>query len=196
MKSNLPFQVTVCGIGELAEHRRGNVSHVLSILDPGFPVPEDFASFGPHRRLELRFHDIIDDIPGMQRPEPEHIRRLLDFAQETLVEATDDAHLLLHCHAGVSRSSASAILVLAKACPQMPADEITAWLLHVRENVWPNLRMLEIGDALLGRRGKITGAVRQLYRTRLERNAELANLMRHGGRGREVDLATSDGRQA
>lgn len=46
------------------------VSHVLSILDPGSPVPEELASFSEHRRLELGFHDIIADLPAMKPPGP------------------------------------------------------------------------------------------------------------------------------
>ena len=56
-----PFRITVCGIEELSGHCDANVSHVLSILDPEWPVPEAFGAFGEHARLELRFHDIIDE---------------------------------------------------------------------------------------------------------------------------------------
>jgi hypothetical protein len=37
------------------------VSHVVSILDPEWPVPEVFGTFGEHAKLGLRFHDIIDE---------------------------------------------------------------------------------------------------------------------------------------
>jgi hypothetical protein len=46
----LPFRITVCGIEELAGHGGRGVSHVLSILDPDWPVPEAFGSFGEHRK--------------------------------------------------------------------------------------------------------------------------------------------------
>ncbi len=54
-----PFGMTVCGIEELAGHCSTGASHVLSILDPAFPVPEAFGTFGEHKKLELRFDDII-----------------------------------------------------------------------------------------------------------------------------------------
>ena len=56
-KRQVPFQVTICGIGELGLHCEAGVTHVLSLLDPGSPEPEAFGTFDPHRRLELRFHD-------------------------------------------------------------------------------------------------------------------------------------------
>src|SRR5439155_24490663 len=34
-----PFQITICGLDELACHCAGGVTHVLSILDPGWPEP-------------------------------------------------------------------------------------------------------------------------------------------------------------
>ena len=52
--------LTVCGLEELDEHSSRGVTHVLSILDPDWPVPEAFGAFGEHRKLELRFHDVID----------------------------------------------------------------------------------------------------------------------------------------
>lgn len=63
-----PFRITVCGIEELAGHCSARASHVLSILDPDHPVPEAFGSLGEHEKLELRFHDIIDEIPGLIAP--------------------------------------------------------------------------------------------------------------------------------
>jgi hypothetical protein len=53
------FRVTICGIPELGEHCEAGVTHVLSILDPLWPDPPAFADFAPHRRLALRFNDII-----------------------------------------------------------------------------------------------------------------------------------------
>ena len=54
MDSIAPFKIRVCGIDELAGHCDAGVSHVLSILDPDWPVPEAFRAFGEHAKLELR----------------------------------------------------------------------------------------------------------------------------------------------
>jgi hypothetical protein len=52
-------RLTICGLTELGAFRNAAVTHVLSILDPGYPDPTDFAAYGPHKRLTLRFDDII-----------------------------------------------------------------------------------------------------------------------------------------
>ena len=92
--------LTICGLQELETFQNASVTHVLSILDPGHPEPADFAAYGPHKRLTLRFDDIINSAPGMMLPERHHIEALLEFGKG-LAAATDDPlnHLLVHCHA-------------------------------------------------------------------------------------------------
>ena len=188
-KRLVPFQVTICGIDELELHCAAGVTHVLSILDPGWPEPEAFGAFDPHRRLELRFHDVIETEPGCIAPESLDVEQLLSFGRD-LTEGKG-THLLVHCHAGVSRSTAAATLIVAQARPDRPAEEALQTVLSRRPRAWPNLRILELGDALLERRGEIVGAARAHYRRRLEREPWLIEQMIDGGRGREVVEAGS-----
>jgi len=102
----VPFQVTICGIDELAGHCAGGVTHILSILDPGWPEPEPLNIFDLDRRLKLRFHDVIEPHPGWIAPERWDVELLLAFGRDLV--ALRETHLLIHCHAGVSRSTAAA----------------------------------------------------------------------------------------
>jgi predicted protein tyrosine phosphatase len=179
-----PFQVTICGIDELGFHWEAGVTHVLSILDPGWPEPEALGAFDAHRRLELRFHDVIEAGPGWIAPERLDVEQLLSFGRD-LTESRG-THLLVHCHAGVSRSTAAATLILAQARPDRPAEEVLQAVVRQRSHAWPNLRILELGDALLDRRGEIVDAARAIYRRRLEREPWMIEQMIEGGRGREV----------
>ena len=184
-----PFRITVCGIDELAGHCTANASHVLSILDPDHPVPEAFGTFGEHEKLELRFNDIIEETPGRLAPTPEHIGQILAFGRTLLAEPRPAAHLLVHCHAGVSRSTASMALILAQALPDQSADSILAMVHGIREKAWPNLRMIEIGDAALGRNGTLVEATHALHRLQLGVRPHIADFMEGEGRGREVAAA-------
>jgi predicted protein tyrosine phosphatase len=115
-----PFKTSVCCIEELAGHCNSCVSHVLSILDPDWPVPDAFGAYGDHARLELRFNDVIEEsYPDRSAPQQEHVADLLAFGRGLLGVPHDDAHHLLHCHAGISRSTASKALVLAQALPDV-----------------------------------------------------------------------------
>jgi predicted protein tyrosine phosphatase len=190
-----PFRVTVCGLEELAGTRAVDATHVLSIMDPGWPEPEALRSFDVHRRLKLRFHDVIDPSPGWIAPERWDVELLLAFGrnlgtvQSGTGEEARDPHLLVHCHAGVSRSTAAAILLLAQRDPVMPAEDAVLEVVRRRPQAWPNLRMIEFGDDLLGRDGEIVSAVVALYRLALHRDPGLAEAMIGGGRGREVAAA-------
>jgi predicted protein tyrosine phosphatase len=182
-----PFRLTICGIPELDEHCAAGVTHVLSILDPDWPDPPAFAAFAPHRRLALRCHDVIEPAADRLAPAAADVARLLAFGRELM--GAPDRHLLIHCHAGVSRSTAAAALILAQAQPDRPAREALDAVALLRPRAWPNLRILEFGDALLGRNGEIVAAAAAIYRRVLDRDPGWREAMIDGGRAREVVAA-------
>lgn len=179
------FDLTICGIPELEQHCGGRFTHVLSITAPDHPELVEFAAFAPHHRLSLRFHDIIEPGPGRRGPSREDVARLLAFGRGL----TAGDRLLVHCHGGVSRSTAAATLILAQMHPDWPAADVLQAVVAVRPRAWPNLRMLELGDELLGRGGEIVAAVAPIYLRLLERDPEFGELMIDNGRGREVAVA-------
>lgn len=181
------FDITVCGIAELAGHGTAGVTHVLSILDPGSPAPAAFDGFGEHERLDLRFHDIVDELPGMRLAQPEDVAALLRFGRDLM--RVPKAHLLVHCQMGISRSTASMALILAQARPDRPAAEALVETRRIRQRIWPNLRVVELGDAQLGRGGTLVAAAVVRYRHVLERRPEMRLAMQQLGRGREIEAA-------
>jgi predicted protein tyrosine phosphatase len=187
--ADTPFTITVCGLEELAGHADRQVSHVLSILDPDQPEPEAFGGYGEHARLELKFHDVIREMPGFEAPQVEHVEKMLAFGQDLLRDPELARHLLVHCHAGISRSTAAMTLLLAQAQPGLGADEVLAQVVHIREKAWPNLRILSMGAELLGRQGEFIEAAGAVYRLQLERRPEIKDFFRDSGREREIEVA-------
>jgi len=185
----LPFAITVCGIEELAGHIDTRASHVLSILDPLTPLPEAFGRYGEHERLELRFDDVVDETPDLRPPTRDDVAALLAFGRDLIGEARPGAHLLVHCHAGISRSTAAMSLILAQALPQLPASAVLAQVHEIREKAWPNLRMMEFGDAMLQRNGTLIAATHALHALQLTRRPQLVELMEGFGRRREIIAA-------
>ena len=183
-------RLTICGLTELGAFRDADVTHVLSILDPSYPDPADFASYRPHKRLTLRFDDIIEAGPGMQLPERRHIEALLAFG-EGLAAADGDplGHLLVHCHAGISRSTASMTILLAEALPEAGADTLYARIREIRPQAWPNSRMIGLADDLLGRGGTLVDGLRRHYGEQIRRRPDLAEMIQRVGRGKEVLMA-------
>jgi predicted protein tyrosine phosphatase len=182
-----PFKITICGIDELVDYSDAKVTHVLSILDPTTPEPDAFGSFSQHARLELRFHDVIEEhVAGYDSPQPHHIESLLAFGRDLARQPAGTAHLLVHCHMGISRSTAAALLLLAEASPNRSAADMMAEIAKVRSKAWPNLRMIEIGDAMLGLKGDLVEAVRNRHHQMARALPQVADYMRESGRGREL----------
>ena len=185
--SRMAPHITICGIPELGEHAAAGVTHVLSLLGPDLPDPPEFAAFAPHRRLILRFHDVIEPQSNQNAPTREDVERLLVFGRE--VSEIPKGHLLVHCQAGVSRSTAAAALILIQANPEWPASAALDVIAAIRPRAWPNLLILELGDAVLGRNGEIAAAAGAIYRRVLVRDPKFAEQMIDAGRHREVSAA-------
>ncbi len=183
--------LTVCGLEELDGNSDRRVTHVLSILDPAWPDPESFGSWGRHHRLTLRFHDIVEPIPGQVLPEREDVERILAFADDLAADAheREDGHLLVHCHMGISRSTAAMIMLLAQAYPDEDEASIVGRLTAIRPQAWPNLRMTEFADDILGRGGRLSAEVSRLHARQIAEKPHLADTFRRLGRAREVDAA-------
>jgi predicted protein tyrosine phosphatase len=183
--------LTICGISELPDQSGRSVTHVLSILDPDHPDPEAFQAYDPHHRTVLRFHDVINPIPGMILPEPKHVEAILRFGDDLAQSGSErtEGHLLVHCHMGVSRSTAAMLTLLAQAHPDETEDRLFERLTEIRSQAWPNSLMIGFADELLSRNGRLTDALRRHYGRQIERMPHFADLMRDLGRGREVEMA-------
>lgn len=139
----------------LARHRP---SHLISLASPGHvDLPVGNLSL---RRLDLRFNDIAAPRDGLIPPAEADVAALLAFA-----DAWCGTHpLLVHCWAGVSRSTAAAyIIACARTAPGAEAD----WALRLREATptsTPNPLMVALADRLLHRDGAMVHAVAAIGR--------------------------------
>lgn len=180
------LRLTVCGLGELPGHSKVGVTHILSILDPGYPEPETFLEYDPHHRLTLRFHDIIGPWPGWVAPEREHVAALVEFGQELDNAGESLRHLLVHCHAGISRSTAALATLLARHTAPGEEPAIFARLRQIRPQAWPNSRMVGFADDILGRNGRLVTALQDHYRVQAPAFPEFVEELRRSGRASEV----------
>jgi predicted protein tyrosine phosphatase len=181
------FRASICGIEELDGLTAADVTHVLSLLDPGWPDPASLDAFGARERLDLRFHDIVDPLPGLRAPALGDVEALLAFARR--IGGEPGSHLLVHCQKGLSRSTASMALVLAQARPDCDAASILAEILRLRPRAWPNFRIIELGDRLLERRGSLIAAAAACYRAQIAGRPRLKDAMIEMGRTRELAVA-------
>jgi predicted protein tyrosine phosphatase len=163
----------VCGLDELALHARRAPSHVISILDPGQPAPPALTIFRPDRLLRLRFHDAIENSPGVRLPTIDDAAAILAFGSRFGAGARP----LVHCHFGISRSTAAMAMLIARD-PLLTGDEVFARLLRIRPRAWPNSSMVRHADDLMGRRHRLMPALGRLYFRQLRHVSEIAEFMR------------------
>ena len=183
--------LTICGIEELPSHSVRRVTHVLSVLDPDLPEIDAFGTYGEHHRVTLRFHDIIDPAAGKIHPEPAHVEQILQFGEslrEGLSERVE-GHLLVHCHMGISRSTAAMLTLMAQNDAQADEDALFERLRGVRPQAWPNSVMIGFADAQLGRDGRLVEALRRHYGHQLKAQPQYTDWMTRLGRGRELEMA-------
>ena len=183
--------LTICGIDELSDARDTPVSHVLSMLDPDRLDVDAFSTYAPHHRTLLRFHDIIDPEPGKVMPTAAHVEAILQFGEELATSRANrrDGHLLVHCHMGVSRSTAGMLSLLAQLYPDEPEANLFERLRRIRPQAWPNSVMIGYADELLGRKGRLVDALRKHYGHQVTHRPDLASWMKQLARGREVKMA-------
>ena len=134
------------------------VSHVLGLLGPESAHPE--LGLAQKNHLKLTFHDIIEPLEGMQAPMRDHVEKIIDFVEDW----DQSGPLLIHCWAGISRSTASAFTAMCLLNPQEDEFELARELRTHSPVATPNRRMVGFADDLLGRRGRMVEAVEAIGR--------------------------------
>lgn len=128
-------------------------SHLVSLLDPKSMIGTP-PSLHPDRHLRLSVNDIAEPRDGLVLPGETHIREILDF-----IDGWDQsAPLLIHCWAGISRSTAAAYIAL---CHLNDGQEHqAAKLMRQRaRHAQPNPRLVAVADKIMGRKGRMIDAV-------------------------------------
>lgn len=147
--------IIICSLASLPEvvaQRRP--SHLITLLGPDWMIDE-LGDVEPGRHLRITVDDIHEPMPGLVAPETADVERALAFAQ-----AWDrQAPMVVHCFAGVSRSSATALAIACAHNPETPELEIALRLRQLAPHAFPNRRITAIADRLLDRCGRLIEAV-------------------------------------
>ena len=145
----------VCGLDKvdqvIAERRP---SHMITLLDPASMI-ETPAGFAPDRHLRLGLNDIAEPIDGMVLPGEDAVARILAFGRSW----NETAPMLIHCWAGISRSTASAFTLACERSPDADERAIAMAMRRAAPHAHPNRRIVALADDMLGRRGRMVDAV-------------------------------------
>jgi len=134
-------------------------SRVVSLLSPYDTFPA-FEGFGSDLHLQVPIHDIVDDIGEWRAPELSDAESVINFVQPW----DRAAPMLIHCWAGISRSTASAFIAACLHNPEAEEQEIAAAIRAASPTASPNKRLVAHADALLGRNGRMNRAVESIGR--------------------------------
>jgi predicted protein tyrosine phosphatase len=155
------MKVVVCPLSQVKQMIVAHVpERVVSLLDPGFDFP-DLGSAYRDRHLRLTLHDVHECGPGQVAPSPKHADELLDF----LGKWQHSSPLLIHCRAGIGRSTAAAFIAACLHNPNVDERTIALALRSVSPLARPNQVLIELADAALGRNGRMARAMEETGRS-------------------------------
>jgi predicted protein tyrosine phosphatase len=101
-------------------------------------------------------------------PDEDHVADLLAFVRDW----DRQAPLVVHCFAGISRSTASAFASVCALNPQRNEASIAQALRRASPTATPNIRIVSLADRLLGRDGRMIAAIETIGRGVMAAEAE------------------------
>jgi predicted protein tyrosine phosphatase len=147
--------IYVCPLSKLGAtvHKTG-ARHIVTLINQDTLVdrPES-VEVGNH--LFLGMHDICDPMDGMVCPSEQHVETLLDFVGRW----DRTTPVVVHCYAGISRSTAAAFTAYCAVRPDLDEAEIAQRIRARSPEATPNMRIVQMADDLLDRKGRMVEAV-------------------------------------
>jgi predicted protein tyrosine phosphatase len=129
-------------------------SHLVTWMSPPAVPPDLPVELAPAERLVLTSHDICAPEAGLVQPSRENLAQLLAFADAW----SGEQPMLVHCWAGVSRSTAAAFVVACRKRPDLPEIALARQLRALSPEATPNALIVQLADALMGRGGRMSAA--------------------------------------
>ncbi len=155
-------ETTVAGAG---------VSHLVTLIN-GETLIDTPPGIGEGRHLRLAMNDIAEPRDGLVVPSEDHVASLIRFA----VDWDRNAPLLIHCWAGISRSTAGAFIVLCALNPATYEHALARALRRASPTAFPNRRLVALADDVLQRKGRMCAAVEHIGRGLLAEEGKVFSL--------------------
>jgi predicted protein tyrosine phosphatase len=150
--------IHVCSLARLRTTlEETRAQHVVTLLKQielvagPLPIP-----VGNH--LHIGVDDIAEPIDGHIHPADEHVAKLIGFV--TRWERA--APLVVHCYAGISRSTAAAFIAACALRPERDEASVAQAIRLASPTACPNQLLVELADRQLGRRGRMIEALEKI----------------------------------
>lgn len=153
-------RIHVCSIFKIADIAEATGARSLVTLINHDIIVHRPASIAPERHLFVAISDIVTETEGHVLPGETHVASLLEF-----VKLWDRQHpLLIHCFAGISRSTAAAFISACALSPQRDENEIAQAIREASPTATPNPRLVAVADNMLRRDGRMVQAIERIGR--------------------------------
>jgi len=107
--------------------------------------------------------------PGLIAPGCGTVGAILDFARNW----TSARPMLVHCWAGISRSTAAAFISLCALNPEADELELARALRRASPTAYPNRLLVTLADEALSRDGRMLAAVEDIGRGQIAEEAQV-----------------------
>lgn len=164
----LPFNVLVTDKATASKHLnhpRRRPRWLISLASPETTAPRGFNNIPEARRLRLYFDDITRDHMWYVAPTLSDVAQILAFSDQL-----DSGQVLVHCAAGVSRSTAAAYAILTKRLGPGSEVEVLDHIFASRKRAagediaYPNELMVRHADQIMKRGGTLVTALSRKLR--------------------------------
>jgi predicted protein tyrosine phosphatase len=150
--------IHVCSLARLhdtvAETRASHIVTLLRLIDR----VQRPAAIPAANHLILGMDDIMTPMEGYTHPAEEHVTELIQFVQRW----DRRAPLVMHCYAGISRSTAGAFISACALNPGRDEAKIARAIRDSSATAMPNTMLVAHADRILGRKGRMVAAVEAL----------------------------------
>lgn len=129
-------------------------ARLVTIINPRM-MPDTPATLPATAHLKIACSDICEPAEGRVCPQPEHVAALIGFVRDW----NHHGPLLIHCLAGISRSTAAAYIGLCALNEDVCEREIAGRLRAASASAMPNRLLVGLADSALGRSGRMLEAI-------------------------------------
>jgi predicted protein tyrosine phosphatase len=152
--------IHVCSLARLHDTVEGTgARHVVTLMKDVAMVRRP-GSVPAQNHLLLDMDDITCEMDGYVHPCEEHVEKLVGF-----VSGWDrTAPMVIHCFAGISRSTAGAFITACALNPTRSEAEIARFIREASPTAIPNIRLVSLADDLLRRQGRMVNAIEAIGR--------------------------------
>jgi predicted protein tyrosine phosphatase len=139
--------------------REHGARRILTLINAATPVPRP-DEVEQHNHLFLGFNDIIEPTEGMVAPNETHVHEVIRWAREW----DRQAPMVVHCYAGISRSTAAAYISALTLNPALDEFALANEVRKRAPTATPNIRLIGFADDILKRGGKMVDAINAIGR--------------------------------